>query len=509
MGLTILFVGYGMVAHGVAYMYPKIMKNVPGAKVKKIVIIEPRDLTIDDIPKWMQNVYTHIQVPLEKETYRKILNETKDKYRFNLIIDLSVNVDGLCLLNWCQENDVLYVNTALEDWSGYESWNHRMAKIKLNDTERGKKQAYELKEHTLAIRQHKVRRKHYKPTSTTAILESGQNPGMVSHFTKIALKKVLFSKYANNIPNIEQLRLLDLKNYKNYSKIACGLGLEVIHIAEKDTQIPKKSAIKKYGPLSETFYNFWSCKGYVEESIDPTALGFGTHEQINESTWLGKAGHVKMGHQIVIPIRSMNVLANSVIPNLNGRKVTKIKGRVISHGEASTICQFLQIKKKVKGSEKPKLIYRPSVYYVYESSPISQMSLSVLKKNDYKIQKNEHVFKSEETLSGSDTVGSLLIFSKESGIPPFYMGTIVDNDYLQKFSPVFLNATTIQVLGGIYGSIAYMLKHPKDGVHFSETLPSESFVKLSKITLGTIYCDFLDYEFETTQFEKLAKGYAD
>lgn len=513
MGLTVLFVGFGAVAKCCASIWPSMVKKIKKINMTKAVIVEPKALHMEyDIPSWMHGIYTHIQIALDENNYKKTLDDLQLKYKFDLVVDLSVNVDGLCMVKWVQENKILYVNTALEDWESYKTWNEENRKINL-DGKKGKEQRSELKEHTLIHRHIRIKHKYFDPKSTTAIVESGANPGIISVFAKLGLLKVLYSRYADNIPKIDKLRKLDYNKLKNFAVLAYKLGLQVIHIAELDTQKPKESAIKKYGGVNKCFLNTWSCKGYVEESIDPTALGKGSHEKITPGSWLSELNSVDYGYQMIIPVRSMNVFAKSIIPDTktgaSKGKPIEIKGRVISHGESASLCEFLQIKQKIKGSDKKKLIYRPSVYYVYSSSEISQLSLKALKKNNYKMQESEHVLNTDEIASGKDTLGTLLIFSKESGIPPFYSGTVVDLDYVRNFKSKYITSTTIQVMAGIFGAINYMLKNKNDGVNFPEVLPIDETIKLTKFCLGKIYCNFMNYEFDSTQFEKLAKAQDD
>lgn len=500
MKIIAILLGYGAVQKASMYMWEKLLPNV---QMTTAIIIDPKEIKADeDLPEWLKPIYKHVRIGLDEKNYKKVLDDINKEYKPCIMIDLSINVDGLAMIKWCQENKILYVNTALEDWESYSSWNHRNAKIVLDDTERGKKFAADMKEHTLLYRQIKVKRKFFDKKSTTAIIESGQNPGMCNHFVKIGLVKALHSKKADNIRNIDKLRKLDLRKCSNYAKIAHGLGLRIVHIAEQDTQIPKKDVIKNYGGINKTFINTWSAAGYVEESIDPATFSYSDNFKI-QGTWIEELGYVKMEHQIILPIRSMNLFCKSIIPDADkGYKPKEIIGRVISHGEASSIADFLQI--KVKKGDQTKLLYRPTVHYVYDSSEISKECLKVLRKNDYVVQPNERVLNADEILKGHDTVGSLLIFSKESGLPPFYMGTIVDNEYAKKFDTRFINATTLQVVPGVLGAVEYLLKHPRDGVHFSETLPSDRFVKLGKICLGKIFCNFLNYKFKSIEFTDLA-----
>ena len=52
-----------------------------------------------------------------------------------------------------------------------------------------------------------------------------------------------------------------------------ALGVKVIHIAERDTQVsPKAKEVNE-------FVNTWSVDGFVSEGCQPAELGWGTHER--------------------------------------------------------------------------------------------------------------------------------------------------------------------------------------------------------------------------------------
>jgi homospermidine synthase len=55
--------------------------------------------------------------------------------------------------------------------------------------------------------------------------------------------------------------------------LARDLGIKVIHIAERDTQVA--DAPKQPGE----FVNTWSVDGFVGEGSQPAELGWGTHER--------------------------------------------------------------------------------------------------------------------------------------------------------------------------------------------------------------------------------------
>ena len=60
---------------------------------------------------------------------------------------------------------------------------------------------------------------------------------------------------------------------EQWAKLAHTLGIKVIHVAERDTQVtnvPKQ--------VNE-FVNTWSVDGFVSEGAQPAELGWGTHER--------------------------------------------------------------------------------------------------------------------------------------------------------------------------------------------------------------------------------------
>src|SRR6202012_1278922 len=62
------------------------------------------------------------------------------------------------------------------------------------------------------------------------------------------------------------------KTREEWAALASELGVKVIHVAERDTQvsrIPKQPG---------EFVNTWSIDGFVSEGLQPAELGWGTHE---------------------------------------------------------------------------------------------------------------------------------------------------------------------------------------------------------------------------------------
>ena len=116
---------------------------------------------------------------------------------------------------------------------------------------------YALRERALALRA-------AAPSGPTAVVTHGANPGLVSHFVKLALL---------NLASGVGLAVPKPKARADWAALAERLGVKVIHIAERDTQVG--GAPKRPGE----FVNTWSIDGFVGEGMQPAELGWGTHER--------------------------------------------------------------------------------------------------------------------------------------------------------------------------------------------------------------------------------------
>src|SRR3954468_116815 len=109
---------------------------------------------------------------------RENMGELLGKYAGSgdIIIDLAWNIGCTDILQWCYDRNVRYMNTSVELWDPYEGAPTQPP------TER-----------TLYARQMLIRRmvNQWKPKrGATAVLDHGANPGLVSHFTKMALEDI-------------------------------------------------------------------------------------------------------------------------------------------------------------------------------------------------------------------------------------------------------------------------------------------------------------------------------
>src|SRR6185295_5661410 len=168
-----------------------------------------------------------------RENYRRVLDGLLG--RGDLLMNLSVDVSSIALIRHCWERGALYIDTCIEPWAGGYT-DPTVAP--------GRRTNYALREDALALRTDLTAK------NPTAILTHGANPGMVSHFVKEAL---LHLKRDIGVDKDKP----EPTTRAQWAELAEALGIKVMHIAERDTQVSKRA--KEVGE----FVNTWSVDGFV------------------------------------------------------------------------------------------------------------------------------------------------------------------------------------------------------------------------------------------------------
>lgn len=107
--------------------------------------------------------------PIDVDDYVEVLDKYLQPKDF--LLNLSVNVSSMALINYCWERNILYLDTCIEPWpSRYTDPTTPLAK----------RTNYKLREELLAFRLD-------KRSGPTAVVTQGANPGMASIFVKQAI----------------------------------------------------------------------------------------------------------------------------------------------------------------------------------------------------------------------------------------------------------------------------------------------------------------------------------
>ncbi len=434
----VLMIGYGSVAR---CALPVLIKHI-SIPCENITIIDFVDKSKELLP-WIRRGVRFFQERITPINITQILS----KYVSNggLIIDLSWNIDCIELLNWCHENQVLYVNTSVEEWDPYSDI-HKQTPF----------------QKSLYYRQKEIQKvvSRWKGPKTTAVIDHGANPGLISHLTKKALVDIAQKLLRdNNISKKMKNRVAQCLKAKMFAHLAKELNVKVIHISEHDTQITNKP--KRFNE----FVGTWSIEGLREEGIAPAEMGWGTHE--TDIPLFSTFPPANSKNQIFLSQMGMNTWVRSWVPH------EEIIGMVIRHAEAISISNHLTVR------EKGKVIYCPTVHYAYMPCNETIVSLHELRCRNYDPQERLRIM-SDEITEGDDILGALVM-----GHPyhSWWTGSILSIQESRRLVP-HQNATTVQVAIGVVSATMWMLENPQKGLCMPDDLPYEYILKIARPFLG-------------------------
>src|SRR6202046_4953831 len=199
-GGRLVMLGFGSIGQGVL---PLILRHIEMPRERVQII------TADERGSAVAAEYgiAHSVMPVTRENYRAVLGSLLERGDF--LLNLSVDVASVALVALSRELGALYLDTCVEPWAGGYTDPSLTLSQRTN---------YALRESALALA---------SGSGPTAVLTHGANPGLVSHFVKQALL---------NIARDTAVDTAVSQDRHGWAALAQGLGVKVIHIAERDTQ---------------------------------------------------------------------------------------------------------------------------------------------------------------------------------------------------------------------------------------------------------------------------------
>ena len=439
----VLVLGAGSVSQCVL---PLLIEHLVDAK--QITIIDMRD-NRERVSGAITAGATYVQDQLTRENMDQFLSKYLSAGDF--LLDLAWNIDANAIIEWAHDHGVIYLNTSVEEWDPYAAGAAR------NPTER-----------TLYWRHMKLR----KLTNTwggkgpTAIVEHGANPGLVSHLTK----KALFDIATKAIKDGKDgAGVKEAYESENFPSLAHKLGVKVIHIAERDTQVTDKPK-----QVNE-FVNTWSVEGFYEEGIAPAELGWGTHEKTLPINAYQHPDGPK--NQICIAQPGAKTWVRSWVPNM------ETTGMVIRHGEAFTISDHLTV------WDKEKAVYRPTVHYAYCPTDAAVASMHELEMRQWELTTNQRIM-NEEIIDGDDRLGVLLM---GHAYKSWWTGSLLNIHDSRKLIPK-QSATTVQVASAVYAAVAWAMANPNAGYRVPDDLPWREVLAFAEKYWGGYHSAAADWD---------------
>ncbi|MFY7960261.1 MAG: homospermidine synthase [Elsteraceae bacterium] len=442
----LVIIGFGCIGQGVM---PLLMKHLT-IKPSQITVVTAESRGDDVADRYGVEF---IEKSLDQGNYKKVLKPMLGKGDF--LLNLSVEVSSLALIELCHAQGAMYLDTCIEPWPG------GYTDPSLTVSQRSN---YALREGAL-----KLREKLGK--GPTAVIAHGANPGIVSHFVKEALLHLARDTGADaSAP----------KDRAGWAALAQKLGVKVIHIAERDTQIA--GTAKEPGE----FVNTWSIDGFVSEGCQPAELGWGTHEKAIPAD--GARHEFGCDAAIYLNRPGAGTRVRSWTP-LEG----PYHGFLVTHNESISIADYFTVRKK-DGA----VAYRPTVHYAYHPCDDAVLSLHELAGKNWVMQERQRLIV-EEVVSGIDELGVLLMGHAKGA---YWYGSRLGTDETRRMVP-YNNATSLQVTAGVLGALVWALENPNAGIVEADELDFQRVMEVAKPYLGNmigVYGDWTPLDDRETLF---------
>jgi homospermidine synthase len=430
----IIFIGFGSIGQGTL---PLVLRHI-GIPKERVTII-----TGDDRGKKVAESYgvKFVVLPLTRDNFRREL----DQYigRGDFVLNVSVDVSSIALIKFCWSKGAMYLDTCIEPWPG----GYTDATIP-----HAKRTNYALREEALALRAS-------NPRAPTAVITHGANPGLVSHFVKQALLNIAADTGVTASP----------KSKDDWAQLSRTLGIKVIHIAERDTQLSSKP--KEFNE----FVNTWSVDGFVSEGQQPSELGWGTHEKNFPRD--GKRFDFGCGAAIYLMQPGAATRVRTWTP-----KAGHFFGFLITHGEAISIADYLTVRQSSEA------VYRPTVHYSYHPSDSAIVSLHEFAGRNWHLQDRQRILLDEIT-SGHDELGVLLAGHKKNA---YWYGSRLNIDEARKLAP-HNNATSLQVTVSCLSGMIWAMENPNAGLVEPDEIDYVRNLEICMPYLGTVAGAYSDW----------------
>lgn len=432
----LVMVGFGSIGQGVL---PLILRHIdmPSDKIT-IVTAEERGHDV-------ANEYgiKFEKIGLTRDNYRKVLQPMLGKGDY--LLNLSVDVSSVALIELAQELGAMYLDTCIEPWAGGYTDPTKTPSQRSN---------YALRDSARMLIE------KYK-NGPTAVLTHGANPGLVSHFVKEAMLQIAKDTGVSAaVP----------KDRAGWSALAQQLGIKVIHIAERDTQVAENQPKER-----DEFVNTWSIDGFVGEGCQPAELGWGSHEkQLPED---GRRHDFGCDAAIYLLRPGASTRVRTWTP-LEG----PFHGFLITHNEAISIADYYSVK------QGDKVVYRPTVHYAYHPSDDAVLSVHEVAGKNWEMQSRKRLMMDEIT-SGMDELGVLLMGHKKGA---FWYGSRLTIEQARKLAP-HNNATSLQVTVAVLAGLVWAMENPNRGLVEADELDHARIMEVSLPYLGEMAGEYSDW----------------
>lgn len=400
--------------------------------------VHPRDITVITAPTTNGYIAERygvrlINEPLTANNYASVLDSLLSAG--DILLNLAINVSAIELLQYSAERGAHYVDTSNETWptQKVDAWN----------TEKRRRRMLEMA--------------RSREITTTCVLYHGANPGLVSHFVKAALLDIAATCGV----------VANTNGRDKWSCLAEALDVRAIHISELDTQRGQVS--RKPGQFVST----WSPGGFMFEAAEFSNFAWGTHESPLPAGYI-RSFDTPPRHCRAI---ELNLIAAATRVRTWTPSIGNTHGIVIPHSEAFSIAELLS-KRDGRGA----LAYQPTVHYSYHPTDLALASLHEFVGQDCKVLPDECVLM-DDIDEGVDELGVLIL--RHGTNDCYWFGSRLSIHDARGLAP-HNNATSLQVVAGVLGAVAWIVRNPEGGVVEADDIDHEIILDVARPYLGEL-----------------------
>jgi homospermidine synthase len=435
----IAMIGFGSIGKGTL---PLIERHI-GFDRSKFCVIAPED---GDRGLLDERQLRFIHAAVTRENYRELLGPLLGTGPGRgMIVNLSVDTSSVDLMSFARDIDAFYIDTVVEPWPGLYTDRSLAVSARSN---------YALREGVLDLRRR-------RPGGITAVSCCGANPGMVSWMVKQALIDIARDI---GIPHDEPA------TREQWASLMQRAGVKGIHIAERDTQRARDP--KPRGK----FVNTWSVEGFVSEGLQPSELGWGTHEKTMPPG--GRRHDFGCDAAIYLSRPGAGTRVRSWTPTAAAQH-----GWMITHNESISIADYFTARQN--GS----VVYRPTCHYAYHPCDDAVLSLHEMAGAQWKPQKSWHILTEDDIVDGIDELGVLLYGHAKNA---YWYGSQLSIEETRRIAP-YQNATGLQVTSAVLAGIVWMLENPERGIVEADEMDFRRCLEIQRPYLGPVIGCYTDW----------------
>ncbi|MGO8909659.1 MAG: homospermidine synthase [Bradyrhizobium sp.] len=435
----IVMVGFGSIGKGTL---PLLERHIAFDR-SKFVVIAP-----DDTDRHLldERQIRFLHAALTRDNYREVLTPllTAGPGR-GMVVNLSVDTSSVDMMALAKELDAFYIDTVVEPWPGLYTNRALSPSARSN---------YALRESLLDLRRR-------MPGGVTAVSCCGANPGMVSWMVKQALLDI-----ADDL----DIAFAEPRSREEWARLMQRVGVKGIHIAERDTQRARDP--KPRGK----FVNTWSVEGFVSEGLQPSELGWGTHEKTLPPG--GSTHSFGCEAAIYLPRPGAGTRVRSWTPTAKAQH-----GFLVTHNESISIADYFTLR------EAGKVVYRPTCHYAYHPCDDAVLSLHEMAGAQWTRQDEWHILSEHDIVDGIDELGVLLY---GHGKNAYWYGSQLSIEETRRIAP-YQNATGMQVSSAVLAGMVWALENPNAGIVEADEMDFRRCLEIQMPYLGPVKGFYTDW----------------